>query len=182
VTPAGFTESLGAHPTDLLDELVAAGLVRHIEARDMYGLLPAGKERHVELLADIAPPDVAAGLQAPYERFLELNDRFKRLCTDWQLRDGEPNDHSDAAHDQRCTDALAGLAEEARALIVEMSAVEPRLSRYGRRLDAAAECVRAGETRRFTGVMCESFHDVWMELHEDLILLQQIDRVAEGSF
>jgi len=35
---------------------------------------------------------------------------------------------------------------------------------------------------RFTGVMCESFHDIWMELHEDLILLQRIDRVSEGSF
>jgi len=31
-------------------------------------------------------------------------------------------------------------------------------------------------------VMCESFHDIWMELHEDLIVLQAIDRVHEGSF
>jgi hypothetical protein len=31
-------------------------------------------------------------------------------------------------------------------------------------------------------VMCESFHDIWMELHEDLIVLQRIDRVEEGSF
>ena len=30
--------------------------------------------------------------------------------------------------------------------------------------------------------MCSSFHDVWMELHEDLIVLQRIDRVEEGSF
>jgi len=31
-------------------------------------------------------------------------------------------------------------------------------------------------------VRCESFHDVWMELHEVLIVLQRINRVAEGSF
>ena len=39
-----------------------------------------------------------------------------------------------------------------------------------------------GETNMFTGVMCGSYHDVWMELHEDLILTQGIDRSAEGSF
>ena len=38
-----------------------------------------------------------------------------------------------------------------------------------------------GETNMFTGVMCGSYHDVWMELHEDLILTQGIDRSAEGS-
>jgi hypothetical protein len=30
--------------------------------------------------------------------------------------------------------------------------------------------------------MCGSYHDVWMELHEDLIITQRIDRAAEGSF
>jgi hypothetical protein len=42
--------------------------------------------------------------------------------------------------------------------------------------------VKAGEQKQFTGVMCSSYHDVWMELHEDLILTLRIDRVAEGSF
>jgi hypothetical protein len=26
--------------------------------------------------------------------------------------------------------------------------------------------------------MCGSYHEVWMELHEDLILTQRLDRVA----
>ena len=30
----------------------------------------------------------------------------------------------------------------------------------------------------FTGVMCGSYHDAWMELHEDLILTQGIDRAG----
>ena len=34
----------------------------------------------------------------------------------------------------------------------------------------------------FTGVMCGSYHDVWMELHEDLILTLGVDRAKEGSF
>jgi hypothetical protein len=182
VTPDGFTASLGEHPAAVLGELVGAGMVRHIEARDMYGLLPAGKERHAELLDSIAPPDVAAGLNAHYQRFLVLNDSFKQLCTDWQIRNGEPNDHTDAEHDRRCTDALAQLAREAGPVIADMAGLVSRLARYATRLDAAAECVAIGQTKKFTGVMCESFHDIWMELHEDLIVLQRGDRVAEGSF
>ena len=55
------------------------------------------------------------------------------------------------------------------------------LARYSARLDGRRRG-GAGDNKRFTGVMCESFHDVWMELHEDLIVMQRIDRVAEGSF
>ncbi|NDB06003.1 MAG: MarR family transcriptional regulator, partial [Acidimicrobiia bacterium] len=50
------------------------------------------------------------------------------------------------------------------------------------RLSTTCQAVVAGQTNMFTGVMCGSFHDVWMELHEDLILSQGIDRAAEGSF
>ena len=56
------------------------------------------------------------------------------------------------------------------------------MARYAGRLDTAAAQVAAGEVKQFTGVMCGSFHDIWMELHEDLIVLQRIDRVEEGSF
>jgi len=63
-----------------------------------------------------------------------------------------------------------------------MASVLPRMGRYNERLGGAASAVAGGDTNRFTGVMCESFHDVWMELHEDLIVLQRIDRVEEGSF
>ncbi len=182
VTADGFVATLGEHPSTILGGLVDAGLVRHVEARDMYGLLPIGKDRHAELLDSIAPRDIAAALHPGYERFLGLNDRFKQLCTDWQVRDGQPNDHADDAYDRRCTDNLAALASDAGPVIAEMAAVMPRLARYGDRLGTAAACVAAGESKRFTGVMCESFHDIWMEFHEDLIVVQRIDRVAEGSF
>jgi hypothetical protein len=98
------------------------------------------------------------------------------------MRDGAPNDHADADYDRVCTDRLAELASTATPVIGAMADVLPRLARYGRRLDVAAERVANGETNKFTGVMCESFHDIWMELHEDLIVLQRIDRIEEGSF
>lgn len=182
VTPDGFRESLGSHPDDILAELVDRGFVRHIEKRDMFGLLPAGKEHQEALLDEYAGDDVRAGLAERYGRFLALNEEFKQLCTDWQMRGGEPNDHADADYDRGCTNRLAELAEAAGPVIDELAAALPRLARYNVRLEAAADCVARGDTKRFTGVMCESFHDIWMELHEDLIVLQRVDRVEEGSF
>ena len=74
------------------------------------------------------------------------------------------------------------LASESEPVVADLASVMPRLARYGDRLTGAAAGVADGDTKRFTGVMCESFHDIWMELHEDLIVLQGIDRSAEGSF
>ena len=64
VTPDGFRESLGSLPAEILSELVAAGEVRHIEKRDMYGLLPPGKERQETLIDSYAGADVQAGLES----------------------------------------------------------------------------------------------------------------------
>jgi phosphoenolpyruvate-protein kinase (PTS system EI component) len=182
VTPQGFAASLGVHPAELLDELVAAGYVNHIEKRDMYNLLPAGRERHEALLGTYAAESVRSGLAPPYERFLDLNDQFKQLCTDWQIRGDAPNDHVDVAYDADCVARLVALNVASRDVIAAMATCVPRIERYNGRLDQAAECAATGDTRRFTGVMCESYHDIWMELHEDLIVMQGIERAAEGNF
>ena len=77
---------------------------------------------------------------------------------------------------------LVDLNEEAAPIVAQMGDVLARLAPYGPRLARTCRLVVAGETKMFTGVMCGSYHDVWMELHEDLILTQGIDRAAEGSF
>lgn len=180
-TPDAFIESVGANPDAILAGLVESGYVRFMEARSMYSLTTEGRERHATMLAErrhSAPVDIAGA----YERFLELNTAFKDLCTSWQLRNGEQNDHSDADYDAGCIERLGTLNTDARDVIAEMASALPRLGRYVGRLDVAGADVAAGNTNRFTGVMCESFHDIWMELHEDLILLQGIDRAEEGSF
>jgi hypothetical protein len=182
VTVDGLAESLGYQPHDVLARLVDSGMVRHIEKRQMYGLLPAGKDRHAALLDTLADEAAQAGLSDHYPGFLELNDGFKQLCTEWQIRHDEPNDHSDADYDRRCVEQLTQIATAAVPVVEGFSRAVPRLARYQQRLAVAAERVANGEVKQFTGVMCESFHDVWMELHEDLIVLQRIDRTEEGSF
>lgn len=173
--PVGQVE---AHLADLQRD----GLAGFREARALWQLTPDGRATHAEALAaDLRGFDCSV-LEGRYQRFLTHNDAFKLLCGDWQLRDGGPNDHSDAHHDRAVIERLVALDARARPVIGEMAAALGRLRPYVGRLEQACRRVVAGETNMFTGVMCGSYHDVWMELHEDLILTQSIDRVKEGSF
>ena len=182
-TLAEITE-LGVDSTQAhLDELVADGLAQFREARSLWQLTPDGRTAHPERLdADLAGVDVAATLGPSYEAFLALNSDFKELCGDWQLRNGEINDHSDADYDAQVLQRLSALNERAQPIVSDIGAAFDRFLPYAGRLAAVVTRVLAGESNMFTGVMCGSYHDAWMELHEDLILSQGIDRAAEGSF
>ncbi len=179
-TAAGLT---GLDPDVLrphLDALVERGHATFMEPRAMWLLSAEGREAHAPMLAEIA-----GGLDLdaiPYDTFLGLNDAFKQLCTDWQLRDGEPNDHADADYDAGIVARLGQLDDEAQPVAEAIGGVVPWMAGYRSRLTAARQRVEAGDPKGLTGVMCDSYHDVWMELHEDLILTKGIDRAAEGSF
>jgi hypothetical protein len=174
-------------PQSLVDthlaDLAAREWAMYREARQLWQLTPAGREEHkLALVADVGHLGIATELGPAYHRFLQLNEQFKALCGDWQLRDGAPNDHGDATYDRAVVDRLVALDEAAAPVLVEFAGVLERLVPYGPRLASTCRKVVAGEANMFTGVMCGSYHDVWMELHEDLILTQGIDRSAEGSF
>ena len=158
------------------------------EARQLWQLTPAGREEHRLALAqdligaNVSGANLGKSLRSPYESFLKLNEHFKSLCGAWQLKNGEPNDHSDPSYDQSVVQQLVGLNAKTLPVVTTMGAVLGRLAPYAPRLGATCTRVTNGETNMFTGVMCGSYHDVWMELHEDLILTQGIDRGAEGSY
>ena len=153
------------------------------EARQLWQLTPVGREEHrPALVADVGHVHIAELLRDPYHRFVDVNERFKMLCGDWQLHNGVPNDHADAAYDASVVARLVSLDSEAGPVVGEMGNVLVRLAPYAPRLASTCQRVVHGETNMFTGVLCGSYHDVWMELHEDLILTQGIDRSAEGSF
>lgn len=166
-----------------LEGLQAREWAQFREARELWQLTTVGREEHhIALTEDVGGSHITAQLHDHYEAFLALNDRFKTLCGDWQLRDGQPNDHSDAKYDKAVVQRLVAIDADAKPVVERMGAVLARLAPYGPRLARTCQEVVDGETKMFTGVMCGSYHDVWMELHEDLILTQGIDRAAEGSF
>ena len=165
-----------------LADLQARDLAIFREPRALWQLTPSGRAFHAAALDSDLDGTDEGRLHAHYQAFLGRNEEFKNLCGDWQLRDGNPNDHSDAAYDREVLDRLVALDASARPIVSAMGEVLARLAPYAPRLEHVCRRVVAGETNMFTGVMCGSYHDVWMELHEDLILTQRIDRAREGSF
>lgn len=165
----------------ILGELAETGHARFFEARELWQLTPEGKERHAAEIVDAAA-EHGSGLRIHYTAFLDLNTHVKELCTAWQIRDGDPNDHTDADYDAGRLGELDRFNAEAASVLDGFAAAVPRFAAYRHRLAAATARAVNGETKMFTGVMCGSFHDIWMELHEDLIQLLSIDRSAEGSY
>ncbi|MDO8362084.1 MAG: MarR family transcriptional regulator [Actinomycetota bacterium] len=174
-------------PLQLVDEHLSAleqrEWAKFREARELWQLTPVGREEHhIALAEDSGGLHLAAELADAYAQFLGLNETFKNLCGEWQLRDGKPNDHADSEYDRAVVNQLVALNRDVAPIVARMGAVLARLAPYEPRLARTCQRVVDGETNMFTGVMCGSYHDVWMELHEDLILTQGIDRAAEGSF
>ena len=182
-TLADMTSQPVADVEQHLGHLAEAGHAQFRDNRSLWQLTAEGREAHLDQLSeDLHDFDASAALEAHYPEFVEVNVRFKELCGEWQLRDGAPNDHTDADYDAAVVAQLAEMHEQAKPIIDAMGDEIARLAPYSTRLSEAVSKVQAGETMMFTGVMCGSYHDIWMELHEDLILTQDIDRATEGSF
>lgn len=157
----------------VLDQLVADELVKLRTGRvSGYALTKAGREAHPDLVATHVTQEERTAAEAIYQAFLPANGRFKEVCTRWQMKDGgqQPNDHSDADYDAKVIEDLATTHEEIVAALAPADGVAPRLARYGPRFASALERVRAGDNAAFARPMSHSYHDVWMELHEDLMV------------
>ena len=185
-----LAESTGVDPADaekILDELKADGLVIHREGRlSGWALTPAGRSEHGHLIAEETTQDgVRAGVEQAYRRFLEVNADLLAVCTDWQIRtdkgDQVVNDHTDAAYDRDVIARLRKVNDGVQPICAELTQLGTRFGAYGPRLDAALTKVEAGETEWFTKPLIDSYHTVWFELHEDLLVTLAIERSKEGQ-
>nr|WP_042191224.1 hypothetical protein [Kibdelosporangium sp. MJ126-NF4]CEL19930.1 hypothetical protein [Kibdelosporangium sp. MJ126-NF4]CTQ97154.1 hypothetical protein [Kibdelosporangium sp. MJ126-NF4] len=171
----------GDELTEELARVTEEGLASHMAQRGLWRITAEGRARHAEMLDGQLIGGTRERLHPPYERFLPLNTTFKDACTRWQMRAGAPNDHTDTAYDHALVDELGGIHAEAVAVIAHLAEVTARFGRYTDRLTDALARVRGGEVKAFTGVMNESYHDIWMELHKDLLLSLNIDRATEEA-
>ena len=109
---------------------------------------------------------------------------MKDIVTAWQMKgEGVFNDHADAAYDASVLARLGELHADVEAWLAPLVAGLPRLARYGERLGAAAAAAAAGDGKYIASPRVDSYHGVWFELHEDLILLagrNRTDEVAAG--
>jgi pyruvate,orthophosphate dikinase len=110
---------------------------------------------------------------------------MKAIMTDWQMRevDGQQvlNDHTDEAHDAKVLAEFVSLHNDSVAWLGGLSVRLPRLASYVARLDRAASEVASGDANYLASPRIDSFHNVWFELHEDLILLAGRTREEEAA-
>ena len=179
--PADLAATAGVPEADGLAELTRLGEAGLIEIRALVRITPAGRDRLSELLAAERAAADGAAVTVPYSAFRAVNADFKALVVDWQLRDGEPNPHTDADYDAAVIARLAELHERVRPILASAAEQIPRLGRYAGKLSDALTKVRAGERSWFTKPIADSYHTVWFELHEELILVAGMTREAEAE-
>jgi pyruvate, orthophosphate dikinase len=146
-----------------------------------WRLTPEGRTIVSQMVEDERCALDAEALSVLYRQFCEVNAELKATMTAWQLRaDGTPNDHSDGDYDRAVVARLSLLHAGADPLIEQIARAAPRLAHYQRRLAAALDNIRQGETAYVARPIIDSYHTVWFELHEDLMAINGLTRAAEA--
>lgn len=117
-----------------------------------------------------------------FDAFLPINRRLRDVCSAWQARpDGTPNDHSDGAYDDTVRDRLDEVHSAIGPVLRRMAAVEPRLAGYRPRLQEALDKFDDGEWSWLASPLMDSYHTVWMHLHQELILMLGLTRADDEA-
>ena len=186
--PAALAEAFATSEDDVtasLDRLVADGLVGMVGA--MFQLTDDGTAVAHELLATDREAWGKEAAEAALDDFVALDQRVKEVVTAWQMRevDGKPvlNDHTDSEYDAGVLADFAALHGDADAWLAPLEDGLPRLDLYRARLERARGLVADGDPQYIASPRLDSYHNIWFELHEDLILLAgrtREDEVAAG--
>lgn len=123
----------------------------------------AGRSAHAAWARLDDGGDAAEAAMRAYETFLPLNRELIRLCHEWQQTSG-------AADTWAAVDRLGTLDDRAGPVVRRVARAVPRFAGYRPALRDARRRVEAGERDWFASPRCDSYHTVWMRLHEDLLL------------
>lgn len=169
-----------------LARLAADGLVVHRDVPEGWSLTPAGRAEHARLVGrEIDAVGVRPAIEGAYERFRALNGAVLDACSRWQVREvagvAVRNDHRDPDYDARVVGDLAALHSRVEPVCDDLADVLERYRPYGDQLSRAVAKVEAGERDWFTKPRLASYHTVWFELHEELILLAGRTREEEAA-
>lgn len=157
---------------------VAAG---HALARTTNLVLtPEGRAAADSAFRLLDDPHLAA--TTAYEQFRPRNAELIRVCNDWQVRPGAVvNDHRDAKYDWSVIDRLAAVDDRIGPVIRRLGKAVATFDSYRPRLREARTRVEDGEHDWFTSPRIDSYHTVWMEFHEHLLVGLGIERAAEPA-
>ncbi|GAA4543316.1 hypothetical protein [Streptomyces collinus] len=121
-------------------------------------------------------------ITAAYEAFLPVNRKIRDVCTAWQCRpDGTANDHSDDAYDAAVRESLEDVHDAIQPVLRRLERVLPGSDRYLPALEEALDRFDDGATAWLASPLCDSYHTVWMRLHQELLLVLGISRAEDEA-
>jgi hypothetical protein len=126
--------------------------------------------------------DVEARIRTLFEVFLPINRQLRDLCTAWQTRpDGSPNDHNDPAYEAQVRDELDDVHGAISRVLRRLVQCDSRFQGYVPGLEAALEKLDGGDGSWLASPLKDSYHTVWMRLHQELLLLLGISRAEDEA-
>jgi hypothetical protein len=117
--------------------------------------------------------------RSAYEELLDLDESVQALSTEWQPTSGEGEGYT--PEEWKLIDRLTTIDERAAPVLLRLGSAIPRFSTYRSRLRAALAHLEEGERNWFRGPECDSYHTVWWQLHEDLLLALGIARSEDPN-
>jgi hypothetical protein len=143
---------------------------------------PAGTAAAAELLRLSPDSQEEQELDKLFDGFLPINRRLRDVCSAWQTRpDGTPNDHSDGAYDDTIRDRLDEVHSAIGPILRRMAVIQPRMAGYRPRLQEALDKFDEGESNWLASPLMDSYHTVWMQLHQELILMLGLTRADDEA-
>jgi hypothetical protein len=164
-----------------LIDLAVAGLVSNLPGGfGGWGLTDAGRGADAERISEeLEKAGTRAAVAAAYKKFMVLNPELLDLCSAWQMRpvDGIStlNDHTDSAYDSRVLSRFTDFHGRANDVCTDLSVAMLRFGRYYPRLTDALNRAKGGALDYVTD-NTSSYHTVWFQLHEDLLVTLGIPR------
>lgn len=159
----------------ILDDAVARGLARSRTGGRVQGymLTSTGRDRHMVLRAQHITETIEERLVPVYEAFLAPNRDFKAITTRWQTEA--------AGEVSTIISELLQVHTQLGDVLASAASTLPRMKTYQPRFDSALRAFRNGDSDALAKPMSDSYHDVWMELHEDFLLTLGRGRSGEDE-
>jgi len=181
VASAELATTIGENAADVTETVASLRGSGLLIADKTVRLSAEGRQRLAELLGQERSSVDVPAILAEYEKFRRINAEFKELVTDWQIRDGEPNDHQDPRYDGEVLARLDDVHKKVLPIIGSIAGQLPRLGFYADKLNNAYEKIRRGDATWLARPLVDSYHTVWFELHEELIGAAGLTRGGEAA-
>jgi hypothetical protein len=143
---------------------------------------PEGSATAGKLCRMSAGSDEESRIRSLFEVFLPINRQLRDLCTAWQTRpDGTPNDHSNPAYEAQIRDELDDIHSAISRVLRRLTQCDSRFEHYVPQLAASIDQLDAGDGSWLASPLKDSYHTVWMRLHQELLLLLGISRAEDEA-